>query len=112
MIKATFYQRTDRSYAGFAVRDHAGAADAGEDIVCAAVSALVTNTVNSLEKLTEDEFSVHIDEEDAVIEVSFSERPSEAADLLMRSLALGLTGVESEPSYQNYIDVIFEEVLS
>ena len=110
MIKATFYQKSDRSYAGFRVRDHAGAAEAGEDIVCAAVSALVTNTVNSLEELTDDDFTVQTDESSAIIELSFTDRPSPEADLLMRSLAIGLTSIESEPNYQTYIDVIFEEV--
>lgn len=110
MVKATFYQNSDKSYAGFSVRDHAGAGEAGEDIVCAAVSALVTNAVNSLEELTDDAFSLQTDESEALIELSFEGRPSPEADLLMRSLALGLTGIEAEPNYQTYIDIIFEEV--
>lgn len=110
MIKATFYQKSDGSFTGFSVRDHAGAADAGQDIVCAAVSALVTNTVNSIDELTEDVFSLRTDEKNALIELSFEDRPSGEADLLMRSLALGLTSIESEPEYQTYIDVLFEEV--
>ncbi|MCL6631624.1 MAG: ribosomal-processing cysteine protease Prp [Alicyclobacillus herbarius] len=35
----------------FRLRGHAGYAEAGSDIVCAAVSALVTNAVNSCEGL-------------------------------------------------------------
>ena len=33
---------------------HAGYAEEGQDIICAAVSALIVNTVNSVETLTED----------------------------------------------------------
>ena len=110
MIKVTFFQNADRSFAGFEVRGHAGAAEAGEDIVCAAVSALVTNAVNSIDELTEDAFSFDSDEASGAMRLTFEEKPGPSADLLMRSLALGLTSVESEPSYQMYIDVIFEEV--
>ena len=100
MIRVTFFQNSDRSFAGFSVRDHAGAAEAGEDIVCAAVSALVTNAVNSVSELTGDVFDFTSDEETAQMHLTFRDRPSPEADLLMRSLALGLTSIESEPSYQ------------
>ena len=110
MIKATFYRKSDGTFAGFEVYDHAGAAEAGEDIVCAAVSALVTNAVNSIDELTEDSFSFSSDESSGLMRLVFDNDPGQEADLLMRSLALGLTSVESEPSYQMYIDVIFEEV--
>ena len=109
MLTVTFYRDPEGTPSGVQVSGHASYADKGEDIVCAAVSALVTNTVNSLEKLTDDNFTVQTDESSALIELSFTDRPSLEADLLMRSLAIGLTSIESEPNYQTYIDVIFEE---
>ena len=48
---------------GFDVSGHAGYSEAGSDIVCAAVSALVINAVNSIEKFTEDETSCVSDED-------------------------------------------------
>lgn len=39
---------------GLTVDGHAGYAETGNDIICAAVSALVQNLVNSVEALTED----------------------------------------------------------
>ena len=53
MIKAAFYTRNGH-YIGFSVTGHAGFDEEGHDIVCASVSALTVNTVNSLEKFTSD----------------------------------------------------------
>ena len=53
MTKITFYQGVDGSFHGFHSQDHAGYSAEGQDIVCAAVSALVINFVNSLDELTD-----------------------------------------------------------
>ena len=45
MIRATF----DRDFSGFSLSGHAGYAEAGEDIVCAAVSAMTNFVVNGAE---------------------------------------------------------------
>ena len=41
---------------------HAGYDDIGKDIVCAAVSVLVINTLNSIERFTDDKTSCVSDE--------------------------------------------------
>ena len=46
MIKVTIYKTERQEYAGFDMEGHAGYAEAGEDIVCAGVSALVINALN------------------------------------------------------------------
>ncbi len=56
MITVIVYQRSDGEYIGFETSGHAGYADEGYDIICAAVSALTVNAVNSVETFTEDEF--------------------------------------------------------
>ena len=110
MTKITFYQNQQGQYTGFEVKDHANYAEAGADIICAAVSALTINTINSIEAFTEDDFTVDSDEEQACIRFSISGNHSKEADILIRSLALGLTDMESDKTNQNYMDVIFEEV--
>ena len=81
---------------GFRVSGHAGFARRGRDIVCAGVSALVLNTMNSIEKFTEDDFSCKQEEKSGLIEfIIVSEVSSESA-LLMDSLFLGLKGIEQE----------------
>ncbi len=45
------------------MQGHAGYAPRGSDIVCAAVSVLAQNTVNSIEHFTQDSFTADVDEE-------------------------------------------------
>ncbi|MCQ4871882.1 ribosomal-processing cysteine protease Prp [Blautia producta] len=56
MTYITFYQDSDGVVTGFDTSRHAGYAKQGEDIICAAISALVINAVNSIEEFTEDAF--------------------------------------------------------
>ncbi|MBS6195319.1 MAG: ribosomal-processing cysteine protease Prp [Clostridiales bacterium] len=109
MTKVTFYQNSDNQCVGFEVKNHAGYAEEGEDIVCAGISALVINTVNSIEAFTEDKFRLDVDEATACIRLSVEELPSEGCTLLLNSLILGLQRMEDE-QYTEFIDIIFEEV--
>ena len=82
-------------------------AEEGQDIVCAAVSVLVINTVNSLETFTDDQFEVQ--EDDGYVSFHFTAPVTERGTLLMDSLILGLT--EIEHSYNNrYLTVKVKEV--
>ena len=89
---------------------HAEYADLGKDIVCAAVSALVINAVNSIEHFTDDESSCVSDEESGRISFRFSHIPSHDASLLLDSMVLGLEQIEDSSEYEPYIDMIFKEV--
>ena len=80
-------------YRSFAIDGHAGYAEAGEDIVCAAVSALVINAINSIEQFTEDAFTC--DCQDGMIRSwEFTSEVSGETKLLMDSLMLGLSSVQ------------------
>lgn len=64
-----------------------------EDIVCAAVSALVINTINSIEEFTGDAFTC--DCRDGMIRSwEFTSEVSKETELLMDSLMLGLSGIQ------------------
>ena len=105
MIKVDIYQDQSDVVYGFRMEGHAGYADAGEDIVCAAVSALVINTINSIEAFTEDTLEYAVHEEKDVVTFSITSRPvGQAAELLLKSLVLGLEGIEREYGKQ-YIKV-------
>lgn len=79
-------------YKKFMIDGHAGYADAGEDIVCAAVSALVINTINSIEQFTEDAFTC--DCSDGMIQNwEFTSSVSSETELLMDALMLGLENI-------------------
>ncbi|HJA65915.1 hypothetical protein B5F07_11605 [Lachnoclostridium sp. An169] len=110
MIKVTVYKTGRHEYSGFDVTGHAGAAEAGHDIVCAAVSALVINAVNSVERFTDDETSCVSDEDEGSIEFRFAGRPSHDAGLLLDSMILGLEAIEDSDDSEPYIDIVFKEV--
>ena len=52
---------SDGEYISVESNGHAGYAEEGQDIICAAVSALIVNTVNSVETLTEDLIIVRLE---------------------------------------------------
>ena len=97
---------------GFTSRGHAGFADKGEDIVCAAVSMLVINTLNSIERLSPEDLpimKVYSDEKEGEIRCDFSDNPSEKALLLLDSMYYGLK--DSEKNYgSKYIELTEETV--
>ena len=75
MTKITIFRNRDNEFLGFECLGHAGYAEEGEDIVCAGISALVINTVNSLGLYTKDAFFTDSDEETGKISLSFSSPP-------------------------------------
>ena len=106
MITITVKKRNG-NYLEFVSKGHAGYAEEGQDIVCAAVSALIITTVNSLEKFTDDKFDVQ--EKDGFVYIHFRNDLSERGMLLMDSLLLGLTEIAG--SYNNrYLTVKVKEV--
>ena len=108
MIRVTIYKNEKHQCVGFKAHGHAGFSEEGQDIVCSAVSALVINFLNSFEQLTEDAGTCRTSEDDAVIEFRVSGTCSEEGQILLDSLVLGITNIESE--YRPYIHVVFEEV--
>ena len=106
MITITVKNRKG-TYLELISKGHAGYAEEGQDIVCAAVSALIITTVNSLEKFTDDKFDVQ--EKDGFVSIHFRNNLSERGMLLMDSLLLGLTEIAG--SYNNrYLTVKVKEV--
>ena len=90
---------------GFRVSGHAGYAESGEDIVCAAISTLTINCINSIESLTKDRFRNKESEKDAVIEFSIKGRPSKESLLLLNSWYLGVSQIAKDCRNQ-YVTII------
>lgn len=100
--------KAGHQYKGFICEGHAGYAEEGYDIICSAVSALTINTVNSLEQFTEDDFQVEQAEEGGYLKLVLSGRLSAEADILMKSLVLGLHTI-AENYGQEFLTVTCEE---
>ncbi|CUH92498.1 ribosomal-processing cysteine protease Prp [Herbinix luporum] len=96
MIKVTIYKDKDNLITGFKVLGHAGYGQEGNDVVCAAVSALVINTINSIEYFTSDTFDYSEDEKSGLIEFHLTSPISKNGNLLLSSLAYGLHGIKKE----------------
>ena len=106
MITVTIHRSKD-SYAGFKVIGHAGYAEEGYDIVCAAVSVLVVNAVNSIETFTDDKFAAR--EDDGIVELLLEGSVSDKTTLLLDSMILGLRDIQTQ--YGNeFIRLTIEEV--
>ena len=89
MIAAEINKNASGVIYGFSVRNH------GKSIVCAAVSMLVLNTVNSIEAFTDDDFNCEYDEEGGYLKFAFaSELVSESAAVLLKALDLGLASTK------------------
>lgn len=110
MIRVTIYQNEKKECAGFLARGHAGFSEEGQDIVCAAASVLMINTVNAIEAYTDDRTSLVSDDMEGLIDFRVSSRPSKEAALLLKTMVLGLKTMADDSNYSEYIQVRFEEV--
>jgi uncharacterized protein len=98
MINVTIYKNAENLITGFQLTGHADYSEYGSDIVCAAVSSLVINTINSIENFTSDQFQLEQDEKKGFIEFHVISTISNNTNLLLSSLALGLQGIADEYS--------------
>ena len=110
MIRITIYQ-SQGDIREFNCIGHANYADSGEDIVCAGVSALVINTINSIEQLTTTRFHLVTDDESnsGLLDVTFTEGVSPEAKLLLDSMILGLQGIQKDYG-KRFLRLDFKEV--
>ncbi len=96
------------SYTGLMCDGHAGFAEYGNDIVCAACSMLVINTINALDAITHTRMEV-VSEESGHLEVTFLQELNDREMVLLDTMILGLTQVRKE--YGNsYLKFYIKEV--
>ena len=109
MITVTFHKTKAGEYKGFLCSGHAGYDDYGKDIVCASVSVLVINTINSLEELVQEKIMVNADEETGIIHCQFQAPLQDKSKVLVDSLVLGLSQIAKQYG-EKYCKLNFEEV--
>jgi len=107
MVKITI-QKSNQVWKGFISSGHAGYLDEGQDIICAAISVLIINTINSIEKfLPETKFQVN--ENKGYIHFKLDCNPDEKTELLLNSMLLGLEEIQKQYN-KKYVKLKFEEV--
>ena len=110
MTKIVFF-RKNGVYYGFKEEGHTGYAEAGHDIVCAAVSALTQSTLNGLRSVLKAPVMFDIDDRSASLEAELTPEATgeqvEQAQLLLVTLLEGLQAIER--SYPRNVRIFFEE---
>ena len=109
MTQITIYRNENREVERFTCTGHAGYSEYGTDIVCASISMLVINTINSIETFTSVDYVCEADEETGDIDFRFTEEISPDAVLLIESMILGLKEIPND--YGNkFLILDFKEV--
>lgn len=109
MTDVTIIKSKNGEYKRILCKGHAGYAQAGNDIVCSAVSILVINTLNSLDELTNAPMEVNSDEDMGLIDCQFTGSLDAGSILLLDSMVFGLKNVVSEYG-KKYLKLKFKEV--
>ena len=109
MTKITIYRNENCEVERFTCSGHAGYSEYGTDIVCASISVLVINTINSIEAFTSAAYICEADEETGDIDFMFTEIAGSDASLLIESMILGLKEIQND--YGNrFLILDFKEV--
>ena len=106
MITAVIYKTSRDDVFGFYITGHAGYDRYGRDIICAAVSALSINTINSIEQLTTDRFETKQSEGNLKFKLVTNEAPG--TQLLLKAFILGLETI-SETYGDKFIRIIIRK---
>jgi uncharacterized protein YsxB (DUF464 family) len=106
MIIVRIYRTEHNQIYGFEIKNH------GKSIVCAAVSILALNTINSIENFTDEHIIYDYKENGGLLHCELPGTKNgeycRDTELLMDSLVLGLTGIETE--YKKQIKIFDKEV--
>lgn len=111
MTTVTLFTRSDGEMLGFSAKGHAGYADAGEDIVCAAISALTQATEYGLTEVVHAPVERRLNEKRADYAVELADSADTAtrrqAQILLKTLAGSLQAIAND--YPRHIRIIFQE---
>ena len=105
MTKCEFFTEDDR-ITGFSVSGHSGYAEAGQDIVCAAVSAVVTMAETTINDVCGAKAKVRVKDEDARVTLTLpvSCDEEEAVQAVLAGMKLTLCSIRDD--YPDYIEVL------
>ncbi|MBR2045849.1 MAG: ribosomal-processing cysteine protease Prp [Agathobacter sp.] len=109
MTQITIYRNQNREVERFTCSGHAGYSEYGTDIVCASISVLVINTINSIETFTSVDYTCEADEETGDIDFRFTDEISSDASLLVESMILGLKEIQNDYG-KKFLILDFKEV--
>ena len=105
MIRCEFFTEDER-ITGFSVSGHSGYAEAGKDIVCAAISAIVTMAEATINDVCGAKAKVRVKEEDARITLMLPASCDEEETVQAVLSGLLVTLLSFKEDYPDYIEVL------
>ena len=105
MTKCEFFTQDER-ITGFSVSGHSGYAEAGADIVCAAISALVTMAEATINDVCGAKAKVRVKEDDARITLTLPASCDEEETVQSVLAGMMLTLCSLRDDYPDYIEVL------
>ena len=105
MTRCEFFTEDDR-ITGFTISGHSGYAEAGQDIICAAISAVVTMAEATINDVCGAKAKVRVKEEDACVTLTLpaSCDEEEAVQAVLAGMLLTLCGMRDD--YPDFIEVL------
>ena len=105
MTRCEFFTEDDR-ITGFSVSGHSGYSEAGSDIVCAAISAVVTMAEATINEVCGAKAKVRVKEEDARVTLTLPASCDEedAVQAVLAGMMLTLCSMRDD--YPDYIEVL------
>ena len=105
MTKCEFFRQNER-ITGFSVSGHSGYAEAGQDIVCAAITAIVTMAEATINDVCGAKAKVRVKEEDARVTLTLPASCDEedAVQAVLAGMLLTLAGMRDD--YPDFIEVL------
>ena len=94
MIEVRVKKSDSGDIIGFHMSGQAGYAEYGSDIVCAGVSTLAINCINSIEEFTDTKFDLVQNDNDGLLDFTCKEPLDSGAVLLLKSLFKGIQGIQ------------------
>ena len=107
MTRCEFFTEDER-ITGFSVSGHSGYAEAGSDIVCAAISAVVTMAEATINDVCGAKAKVRVGEEDARITLKLPKSCDEEETVQAVLSGMMLTLCSLRDDYPDYIEVVME----
>ncbi|MDI9441998.1 MAG: ribosomal-processing cysteine protease Prp [Firmicutes bacterium] len=108
MTEIRFF-KAQSGWRGFEAEGHAGYAEYGEDVVCAAVSVLTQTAIIGLCKVLSIDCELDLDEESGtmfcLLPADLSPEKWQQAQLVLEILYAGLLDISTNEDYQRYVSL-------
>ena len=105
MTKCEFFTEDDR-ITGFSVSGHSGYGEKGQDVICAAISAIVTMAEATINDVCGAKAKVRVKEEDARVTLTLPAACDEEESVQAVLAGMLLTLCSMRDDYPDYIEVL------